>query len=147
MSYRASSSYRFHNIDEAQLQGFEASSVFNFNRYFSADLSYCYLYSPGTSTEILEEVPQNKIRFALSIKTEFRTNLNYEFVFFDERTTYVSSKNLDSYTLHNVNISYLLLDFLKLRAELNNITDTNYEEELGYPSAGRTFIFGATLTF
>jgi len=147
MIYRASSSYRFQNIAEAQLQGFEASSVFNYNRYFSADLSYCYLYSPGSSTEILEEVPQNKIRFALSIKTEFRTNLNYEFVFFDERTTYVSSKNLDSYTLHNVNISYLLLDFLKLRAELNNITDAYYEEELGYPSAGRTFIFGATLTF
>lgn len=145
--YRASSSYRFQNISDAQLQGFEASSVFNYNRYLSADLSYCYLYSPVSSTEILEEVPQNKIRFALRISTGFRANLNYELNYFDERTTYVPSRNLDSYLLHSINISYQLLDFLKLRAELNNITDIYFEEELGYPAAGRTFIFGVILTF
>ena len=147
MIYRASSSYRYQNIDEAKLNGIEAASVFNFNQYISLELSYCYLNSPDDSQEILEEMPHNKIRFALSVKTEFRTNLNYEFVFFDERTTYVLSKNLDSYSLHNVNISHQLLDFLKLRAELNNITDVYYEEELGYPSAGRMFFVGATLTF
>jgi outer membrane receptor protein involved in Fe transport len=145
--YRASSSYRFQNISDAKLQGVEARTVFYYNRYISADLSYCYLNSPGSSTEILEEVPQNKIRFALSIITDFRINMNYEFNYFDERITYVPSKNLNSYTLHSINVSYLLLDFLKLSAELNNITDVYYEEELGFPSAGRMFILGATLTF
>jgi vitamin B12 transporter len=145
--YRASSSYRFQNISDAKLQGVEARSVFYYNQYISADLSYCYLNSPGSSTEILEEVPQNKIRFALSIITAFQIGLNYEFNYLDERTTYTPAKNLNSYTLHNINISYMLLDFLKLRAELNNMTDAYYEEELGYPSAGRMFIFGATLTF
>jgi len=81
MIYRASSSYRYQNIDEAKLNGIEAASVFNFNQYISLELSYCYLNSPDDSQEILEEMPHNKIRFALSVKTEFRTNLNYEFVF------------------------------------------------------------------
>jgi len=54
---------------------------------------------------------------------------------------------LDSYIVHNINIGYQLFEFLKLRAELNNITDVYYEEELGYPSAGRMFIFAVTLTF
>lgn len=145
--YRASSSYRFQNISEATLYGAEVQSVFNYNSYLSAELGYAYLNSPDSSTEILEEVPQNKIYFRLGIRTDLQISLNYELNYFDERTTYVLSKNLDSYLLHNLNISYQLLEFLKLRAELNNITDVYYEEELGYPSAGRTFILGATLTF
>jgi outer membrane receptor protein involved in Fe transport len=144
--YRASSSYRFQNISEATLYGAEVQSVFNYNRYLSAELGYAYLNSPDSSTEILEEVPQNKIYFRLGIRTDLQINLNYELNYFDERTTYVPSKNLDSYILHSVNIGYQILEFLKLRAELNNITDVYYEEELGYPSAGRTFIAGLNLT-
>jgi vitamin B12 transporter len=145
--YRASSSYRFQNISEATLYGAEVQSVFNYNRYLSAELGYAYLNSPDSSTEILEEVPQNKIYFRLSIKTDLQINLNYEFNYFDERTTYVSEFILDSYIVHNINIGYQLFEFLKLRAELNNITDVYYEEELGYPSAGSRFIFGATVNF
>lgn len=145
--YRASSSYRFQNISEATLFGAEIQSVFNYNRYLSAELGYVYLNSIESSAEILEEVPKNKIYLHLGIKTDLQISLNYELNYFDERTTYEPSKILDSYILQNVNISYLLLEFLKLRAELNNITDDYYEEELGYPSAGRTFIFGAILTF
>lgn len=145
--YRASSSYHFQNISEAKLSGIEVSSIFNYNRNLSAELGYCYLNSPASSDEIFDEVPQNKIYAALRIKTDFRINLNYEFNYFDDRTTYMQSKILDSYTLHNINISYQLFDYIKLRAELNNITDAYYEEELGYPSAGRNFIFGLTATF
>lgn len=147
MIYRTSSSYRFQNISEATLYGIEARSVFNYNRYLSAELGYAYLNSTNSSTEILEEVPKNKIYFRLSIRTDLQINMNYEFNYFDERTTYVPSFILDSYIVHNINIGYQLFEILKLRAELNNITDVYYEEELGYPSAGRRFIFGATVSF
>ena len=145
--YRASSSYRFQNISEATLYGAEVQSFFNYNKYLSAELGYGYLNSRDVSKEILEEVPQNKIYFRLGIRTDLQISLNYELNYFDERTTYVPLKNLESYAVHNLNISYQLLDFLKLRAELNNITDAYYEEELGYPSAGRMIILGTTLTF
>ncbi|MFO7524723.1 MAG: TonB-dependent receptor [Ignavibacteriaceae bacterium] len=145
--YRASSSYHFQNISEAKLYGIEVSSILNFNRYISTELDYCYLNSPESSDEIFNGVPQNKIYAALRIKTAFRINLNYEFNYFDDRTTYMRYKILDGYPLHNINISYQLFDYLKLRAELNNITDAYYEEELGYPSAGRNFIFGFAVTF
>jgi|GEM_PF-685499 len=147
MIYRASSSYRFQNISDATLYGIEFRSGFNYNRYLSAELGYAYLDSPDSSQEILEVIPNNKIYFRLSISTDLRINLNYELNYFDERTTYVPTFILDSYIVHNINIGYQLFEFLKLRAELNNITDVYYEEELGYPSAGRMFIFAVTLTF
>ena len=147
MIYRASSSYRFQNISDATLYGIEFKSGFNYNRYLSAELGYAYLDSRDSSQEILEVIPKNKIYFRLSFSTDSRTNLNYELNYYDERTTYVPTFILDSYIVHNINIGYQLFEFLKLRAELNNVTDVYYEEELGYPSAGRMFIFAVTLTF
>ena len=147
MIYRASSSYRFQNISDATLYGIEFKSGFNYNRYLSAELGYAYLDSRDSSQEILEVIPKNKIYFRLSFSTDLRANLNYELNYYDERTTYVPTFILDSYIVHNINIGYQLFEFLKLRAELNNVTDVYYEEELGYPSAGRMFIFAVTLTF
>lgn len=145
--YRASSSYRFQNISEATLYGIEARSVFNYNKYISSELGYAYINSPDSSKEILEEVPKNKIYFRLSISTDLGIKVNYEFNYFDERKTYVPTFILDSYIVHNINIGYQLFEFLKLRAELSNITDVYYEEELGYPAAGRVFIAGINLIF
>jgi iron complex outermembrane receptor protein len=145
--YRASSSRIYENISKAKLNGTEARSVFTYNSYLSTEISYCYLNSPGSSGEIMEGVPKNKARFELNIKTDFGTNLSYELSYFDNRTTYRASKILGSYMLHNLNINHQLADFLKLRVELNNITDAYYEDVLGYPSAGRTFIAGLNLTF
>lgn len=145
--YRASSSYRFKNISAAKLHGAEVRSVFNYNKNISAELSYCFISSPADSKEILEAVPANKFRFAISINTSFHTKFNYEFNFFDERTTYIPARVLSKYVVHNANCTYELFKFLKLRAELNNITDVYYEEELGYPAAGRVFVAGISLIF
>jgi len=73
--------------------------------------------------------------------------LNYEFNYFDKRITYMQTKDLDSYMIHNVNIIQQVFEFLKLRFEASNITDEYYEEELGYPGVGRVFIVGLNLTF
>jgi outer membrane receptor protein involved in Fe transport len=145
--YRASSSYRYKNISDAQLQGVEVSSIFRYNQNLSAEISYCRLGSPGSTREIMEEVPANKFCFAISTKTDFNTSLNYELIYFDERTTYVEIKYLDSYMIHSANISQQVFKFLKLRFEASNITDEYYEEELGYPGFGRTFVVGLNLTF
>ncbi|OGU29996.1 MAG: hypothetical protein A2057_07855 [Ignavibacteria bacterium GWA2_35_9] len=145
--YRTSSSYRYKNISDANLQGIEVRSVFNFNQYLYTEISLCHLGSPGSIREIIEEVPANKLRFALSIKTNFNTSFNYEFNYLDKRITYMLAKDLGSYAVHNINISQQVFEFLKLRFEASNITDKYFEEELGYPGMGRVFVVGLNVTF
>lgn len=145
--YRASSSYRFKNISKAILRGIEARTVFNYNQNISVDFSIGYINTPGSEREILEEIPKFKARMALAAKTEFGLQINYEFGYFDERLTYVITKNLESYHVHSLNMSCVLTEYLNLRADIFNITDANYEEELGFPAPGRTIIVGASVNF
>lgn len=145
--YRASSSYRFKNISKAILSGIEARTVVYYNQNISADFSIGYINAPNSDKEILEEIPKLKARGALTAKTDFGLQINYEFGYFDERLTYVVSKNLESYLVHNLNMSCTLTEHLKLHADIINITDANYEEELGFPAPGRTIIVGATVNF
>jgi iron complex outermembrane receptor protein len=144
--YRASSSYRYKNISEAALAGIELLSTFSYNQYLSADFSFGYLNSPGSDREILEHIPKKKFRLGFTGKTSFGFQINYELSYFDKRTTYLVTKNLESYMVHNLNISYELTSYLKLRADILNLSDENYEEELGYPAPGRIIIFGASVS-
>lgn len=144
--YRASSSYRYKNISEATLAGIELHATLNYNQYLSADLGFSYLNSPDSDREILEEIPKKKFRLGFTGKTHIGFQFNYELSYFDKRITYFVTKNLDSYMVHNMNISYELTSYLKLRADILNLTDENYEEELGYPAPGRIIIFGASVS-
>jgi outer membrane cobalamin receptor len=145
--YRASSSYRYKNISDANMQGIEVRTIFDYNQSLSAEIGFCNISSLGSTREIMEEVPENKFHFTFSYKTNFNMSLNYEFSYYNNRITYIQTKNLESYTIHNVNLIQQVFDFLKLRLELSNITDENYEEELGYPGTGRFFIMGLNLVF
>lgn len=143
--YRASNSYRFKNISKVILSGIEARTVFNYNNNISTDFLIGYLNPSGSDRETLEDIPKIKVRLGLTAKTDFGLRLNYELSYFDERLTYIITKNLESYLVQNLNLSYKLTDYLKLRADITNITDTNYEEELGFPAPGRTIIVSASI--
>jgi len=143
--YRASNSYRFKNISKVIFSGIEARTVCNYNNNISTDFSIGYLNPSGSDRETLEDIPKIKVRLGLTAKTDFGLRLNYELSYFDERLTYIITKNLESYLVQNLNLSYKLTDYLKLRADITNITDTNYEEELGFPAPGRTIIVSASI--
>jgi outer membrane cobalamin receptor len=129
------------------LAGIELLTTFSYNQYLSADFSFGYLNSPGSDREILEHIPKKKFRLGFTGKTKFGFQLNYELSYFDKRITYIVTKNLESYMVHNLNMSYDLTAYLKVRADFMNLTDENFEEELGYPSPGRMIIFGVSVSF
>ncbi len=145
--YRESKSYRYKNIARSKIQGGELRSIWSFNRYFAGEIGYGYTQVHGSSTELMEYIPTNKFRLQLNAKTGFGTNLNYEFGYFDERITFVTTKMLPAYFVHNINISQQITSHFKIRLELSNFTDTHFEEELGYPAPGANVIAGLSWTF
>ncbi len=144
--YRAARSYRFQNIGDATLQGWELRTQFELSRFVSGDVSYGYIDPNESSTVLLEEVSPNRIRASLTGRTGFGTKMLYELNAFDERSTYIATRDLSAYTIHNVTISQKVAPFLKVYVKANNLADEYYEEELGYPGAGRQFFAGMTWT-
>jgi len=143
--YRASKSYRYENIDEATLQGWEAELAWSFSTAVYGEISYGYIKPSESSEILLEEISKNKWHFQITAMTPFGTKFNCEYNYFDERTTYMTDFNLVAYELVNVNLSQELSGFLNVYIKINNLTDEYYQDELGYPAPGRQFIGGISL--
>ncbi len=144
--YRASRSYRFQNIGDATLQGLELRTQFELSRFISGDVSYGFINPEESSEVLLEEVSPHRVRASLSCKTDFRMEMLYELNAFDKRTTYISTRDLSAYRIHNLTISQRIAPFLKVYVKAYNLSDEYFEEELGYPGAGRQFFAGMTWT-
>jgi vitamin B12 transporter len=53
---------------------------------------------------------------------------------------------LDGFAIVNLSADYRLLEELMLRARIENLFDTEYEEVLGFGTAGLSAYFGAAVT-
>jgi len=53
----------------------------------------------------------------------------------------------DDYFIMNARISRSFKDVYSVYAEVNNLFDKDYEEEIGFPSRGRNFRVGVSLDF
>jgi iron complex outermembrane receptor protein len=142
--YRESRSYQFRNIGVANLYGWEMQIKWQHSSRLRAELGYGWLESSRSSEEILEEVPKHSFHILLGGTSSFGTELNYKLSYFGERTTYRENLILAEYGVHDINISQMLWSRLNLRFEVSNITDVDYQEELGYPAPGRQFLLGFT---
>jgi len=145
--YRESRSYRFKNIGSATLQGWELRTRFEFSRYLSGDLSYGRI-DPGQSSDVLlEEVSPNRVRALLTAEANFGLQVNYEFNYFEERTTYIPNRILPHYEIHHASISQRIGKYLRVHFRVSNLKDADFEDELGYPAPGRQFFAGMTWSF
>jgi len=147
--YRATRSYRYENIGDADLRGIEIAAEASISENLSAQVSYSHLASLESSAEMLEEVAPNKWRLLVDARTVFDLKVAYEYGWLDARTTYLTESQglmLPEYGLHQLNLSYPVSDFLTLRLTINNLTDAYNEDELGYPGPGRQITGGFDLT-
>jgi len=145
--YRSSRSYQYKNISEAQLAGIEIRGGFRWNQFFACNMSYTYLHAGLSSQELMEYTPEHKIQLQLKGRTGFGTEINYEVISGGERTTYLTTRMLPLYRVHNLNISQTIAKNYQVRLEMNNLTDEYYEEELGFPTPGRQIFAGFSLSF
>jgi iron complex outermembrane receptor protein len=130
----------YHNIEEAQLKGIELSGEISFPR---ADLysSLSLLDARDGDGEKLEYRPSWKVDSSLyfTIHEDIRLHVFSQVV--GQRKTETGSI-LKSYHRENAGITFGGERSYNVSLHLNNIFDTHYEEEMGFPMAGRTVWIG-----
>jgi outer membrane cobalamin receptor len=142
--YRASSAHRFSNISSARLYGAEFRLTARYHEALEFDLSYDHLLRDTRSVTMLRNVPPRILRVAWQYSIAGFT-LRHEYGSFDTRETLrLEFPLLPSYNTHTAMFSFRLSDALRLRVRAVNLFDSDYQEELGYPAAGRIIIAGMT---
>jgi len=140
--YRASRSNRYENIGSGTLQGWELRGSIQPMKRLSCDLAYARMNPDASTRTLMEEVAPHRWSFRFSAETRFRTRLQYEFQYFDERSSFLPTRSLSAYRLHNLNLEQKAGRHLSIFARVFNLTDSDYQEELGYPAPGRRFAAG-----
>ncbi|MBN2414351.1 TonB-dependent receptor [bacterium] len=147
MIYRASRTFRYENIDEASLPGWEATMRWQYGTSVSLDVSYARVFASGASSEMMEELPEHRWSAQLYARTNFGFEISYGYNRFSARTTYFSSIWLSAYATHDISIIQAIRSGLKLRLRIANASDADFQEELGYPGPGRQIFAGFLWNF
>ena len=129
------------NIEEANLQGFEAK-VYNFS-FDNQDikLSYAYVDATDRDGERVVQIPKSKLLLQDIIELNAATNINLSYLYASSRDDiYNSSRySLSSYSLVDMQISYQPIGDLLLKTGVKNLLDKNWEYNHGQPAQGRSF--------
>jgi vitamin B12 transporter len=145
------------NIDKAETSGFELSTIFDNGEdlIVSANATYTKALdkSPGVIKENEELIrrPEYKANLNVNYSPISKLNLNLGIRYVGERVDLDFSQfpsnrvNLESYIIGDLAASYKLLDFLTIKARVENLLDEEYEEILFYGTLRRSFYFGAGL--
>jgi outer membrane receptor protein involved in Fe transport len=59
----------------------------------------------------------------------------------------MQTRELSPHQIHIVRLAQEVFDHVRLTLEVSNLTDTDYEDELGYPAPGRQVTAGFQYTF
>lgn len=114
------------------------------NRFFSlleTEHSFSYLDTEMNKDYVFYEIPKISQYNTLSYNIMKNLKASYSINFDGDRKSPDDSgslHNLRSYTIHNASVVYSLNQY-KIAFSLQNLFDKNYQEEYGYPAAGRNF--------
>jgi vitamin B12 transporter len=144
---------RYINIDGTNAaRGIESTIELQLFEQWSFRGNYTYT----KVEEILNRlIPEHKANVALQYNPSSKTQvqLNYQFTdnrrdqFFDGGTFQVTDVTLDAYSMLNFTFRHLLSKHLSLNGALNNITNENFQETIGFNTLGRNYRVGITLDF
>ena len=150
----------YDNVEEVSMLGFETSMDIVFCQYFKMNLNYTYIDAEDKSdkkvTDDVIGVAKNKFGVgfnALIPKILVMVDMQgiYADGVYDSLPTTGSpddeSVETDDYFIVNTRISRTFKKMYSVYAEVNNLFDENYEEEIGFPSRGRNFRVGVSLDF
>lgn len=146
--------FRTINTGEAETKGVELYSTFRVFQYLLVKGNYTYTDAIDKNNNNLPLIRRPEHKAALFTTYNFgeNGNIGYEMIYvgkrddFDFSTFPAERKMLESYILVNLMGSYNILEFLKLTLRIENVFDEDYEEILGYGTAGRSFYGGIKLT-
>jgi len=153
------SQFKSININKAITKGFEFYTSINPINWFNCKINYTYTdardISPNSAnfgTNLLRR-PKHKVALFTNLNITQKANFNTELIWLTNRDDLDFSqypaqrKELHGYALLNVAAHYELFNFLRLNIRAENLLDTDYEEVLGYGTAGLSVYGGIKLTF
>lgn len=143
---------QYQNIGKAEMKGAELGLNLRLEN-FSLNLAYTYLSTKNISddaeNEILEYRPEHVLTFVPSYQFSLGTELRAELFFVGNKYGVDADSRefvkMDNYLLANVRASHTIFDNYTLYVRVNNLADTYYETEYGFPQPGREFFVGLKL--
>ena len=135
---------RYENYTEVKNRGWELALMMNLSKSADLEFNYGYIDLSMNKDYPYYEVPENQISCILRYRLPYDIRMKYQFDYYDTRISPDDLDRLytlDDYTLHQISFSKA---FGKNRIVLGveNIFDTDYSEEYGFPAAGRNFTLG-----
>jgi iron complex outermembrane receptor protein len=138
---------RYVNIYRVRSYGGEASLLLKPISALEFDLSYAYLNYDQNSDYRLTESPIHSCelvqRYALPYNTSMTISSAYKDIRYSQDDAFVY-RTLEAYWLHNIQLQKRW-NSLTANLGIENILDTNYETEYGFPAPGINFNIGIEL--
>ncbi|HLP74997.1 MAG TPA: TonB-dependent receptor [Bacteroidales bacterium] len=130
------------NTGESVFSGADISADYSPFSFLDLYAAYSFIKRKNLSNPgiLFTDVPEHRV-FAsaeVNIGTKLKVILSGEYNSRRISST-DGSRRVPGYALGNVRISYEFLNYLQGEAGVNNIMDTNYALQEGYPEAGRNF--------
>lgn len=148
--------FRTININKAETNGIEVfTKVFLFDDLiFNANYTYTKAVDKSENTANFDKKllrrPENKIGLLIDYSFIEKANINAELIWVGSREDFDFSSftrvDMRNYLLANLSAHYNLFSYLRLNIRIENILDTDYEEVLGYGTAGLSFYGGIKLS-
>lgn len=132
---------RYRNVDKVSTYGAEASMLLQPVRSLELDCSYALLETANDTHYKLTESPRNSAELSAVYYFPARISVAISSSYKDYRLSQdagFANRVLSAYWTHGMVIKKSWKD-IRLSLGLENITDTYYEEEYGFPAAGRNF--------
>jgi len=128
----------YENIYRVHSSGAEYSLMLKPFTWWESEAAYSYIWWKSSDDYELTETPHHQANFTQRLTLPWKLKLKFISCFTDSRFSQDKLNiyhSLPSYWLHNVELSYKLTKF-SFALGLENIFDTYYETEYGYPGPG-----------
>jgi outer membrane cobalamin receptor len=148
----------FTNVEDVTMMGFETSVNIVFCEYFSMNANYTFNKAENKShdkaTDKVGGVPRHKIGVGCTTTIpKILVKVDLQGIYVDEiyddlpnpKKMNADITKSDDYFILNTRISKKFRDKMSIYAELDNLFDEDYEQEVGYPGQGRNFRVGFKL--
>jgi outer membrane cobalamin receptor len=141
--------YQYINVDQVILQGIESGLQGNIKEELTFQVDYTYLDAYDDKTGYwLSYRPAHKLDLSLSYAPPFGLSVFSSGQYVSKRVTpHPESELLPHYFVVNLKISQKVKGSFYPFIEIKNLSDANYEEEKGFPTPGRTSLFGVKIVF
>jgi outer membrane cobalamin receptor len=133
----------YENVNKVNSYGAEVSIVYRFFPWLETNADYAFLEYDSVSDYRLTESPRHSFSWSLITRLPFGFKAVYDAQYKDSRLSNDNAElnhKLPSYWNHSL---FLQKSFYNnsVRFGIENMFDEYYEEEYGYPAAGRDFSF------